>query len=407
MPSATKGELEAVRRLSQRMFQKTSVAELVEETLHCALREVGAEAGSVLLADPEAKKLVFHYSVGETPVPNGTAIPWDQGIAGEVFRTGEPSLVGDVKKTGRHYGEVKKGFVTNNMITLPLKQWEGAPIGVMTVINKKTGALDERDLSLLMILSAFAALAIQQARNFENAKLAEVVHRLGDIGHDLKNLLTPVVMGSQLLREEFAKALQAQGPAGEVHRELLQEVIHMLEAGAQRSQERVKELADCVKGLSSKPVFKPCSLPAVVKEVLDALRMLAHNGGVSLAAEGLDGLPLIVADEKRLFNALYNLVNNAIPEVPKGGSVTVRAERERDGRSLVLSVADTGRGMPADVRDSLFSSRAISRKSGGTGLGTKIVKDAVEAHGGTISVESVEGEGTTFTIRLPVQPKGA
>ena len=60
--------------------------------------------------------------------------------------------------------------------------------------------------------------------------------------------------------------------------------------------------------------------------------------------------------------------------------------------------------MPADVRDSLFSANVISRKAGGTGLGTKIVKDAVGAHGGAITVESTEGVGTTFHIRLPIRP---
>jgi signal transduction histidine kinase len=69
---------------------------------------------------------------------------------------------------------------------------------------------------------------------------------------------------------------------------------------------------------------------------------------------------------------------------------------------VVLSVIDTGKGMSPDVRDSLFSYRAISRKVGGTGLGTKIVKDVVNAHGGTITVESTEGKGTAFHITLSI-----
>ena len=60
--------------------------------------------------------------------------------------------------------------------------------------------------------------------------------------------------------------------------------------------------------------------------------------------------------------------------------------------------------MPPAIRDSLFTTRVLSRKAGGTGLGTKIVKDAVDAHGGQISVESQEGKGTTFVIRLPIRP---
>ena len=112
---------------------------------------------------------------------------------------------------------------------------------------------------------------------------------------------------------------------------------------------------------------------------------------------------MIQADENRLFNALYNLVNNAIPEVPSGGSITVQGSIEEGGRSIVLSVIDTGKGMSLEVRESLFTYQAISRKVGGTGLGTKIVKDVVEAHGGKITVESEQGIGSSFHITLPVE----
>ena len=90
-------------------------------------------------------------------------------------------------------------------------------------------------------------------------------------------------------------------------------------------------------------------------------------------------------------------------EVPPGGSVTVRGHADESGNQIVLSVIDTGKGMSPEIRDSLFTYQAISRKAGGTGLGTKIVKDVVDAHGGTITVESTEGKGTAFHITLPVE----
>jgi len=404
--SRLKGELEAIRRLSQTLFQKTNVDDLVEAALRSALEEVDAEVGSVLLADHEAKQLIFRNSVGENPVPRGTAIPWDQGIAGSVFQSGEPEIISDVKKSGRHFGEVKSGFATRDMITLPLKQWQGDPIGVMNILNKRNGTLNENDLRLLTIISAFAAIAIQQARLFEEAKLAEVVHRLGDLGHDLKNFLTPVVMGSEILRDEMAEVFEMLRTVGEEsadkRHEICDDVIGMLQDGARRTQDRVREIADCVKGLSSPPTFAPCTVMAVAESVVKTLRVVADEKGVMLSLKDLDTLPILMADERRLFNAIYNLVNNAIPEVPSGGSIAVIGKLEPDGKNVLLSVADTGRGMPREVRESLFSARAISRKAGGTGLGTKIVKDVVDAHGGTIWVESEEGVGTTFHIRLPL-----
>jgi signal transduction histidine kinase len=141
-----------------------------------------------------------------------------------------------------------------------------------------------------------------------------------------------------------------------------------------------------------------------VDQVIETLSGVATDKGVMLRAEGLEELPTIYADETRLYNAFYNLINNAIPEVPRGGSVTVRGRVEPGTETVLISVADTGRGMPEEVRRSLFAARTISRKQGGTGLGTKIVKDVVEAHGGQISVESQENVGSTFHLRLPFHP---
>jgi len=405
-----KRELEAASRISQALFQLTEVDELVETALRTALDEVDAQAGSVLLADPESQQLIFQYSIGEKPVPRGTGLPWDKGIAGSVFQSGEPAITSDAKQSAHHFTGIDQatGFVTRDMITLPLKRWKGEPIGVLNVLNKRHGTLDKHDLALLTILSAFAALAIEQARLFEEAKKAEVVGLLGDIGHDLKNLLQPVVSGTWLLQTELDEHFESLPPAdakkGQATRDCCNDAIGMVQRTTERIHDRVKEIADCVKGLSAPPQFAPCTVAEVVDSVLQTLRVLAAEKSVALRTEGLGGLPRIMADERRLYNAFYNLVNNAIPEVPKGGSVTVRGHAEPGNGVILLSVADTGKGMPPAVRDQLFTARAVSTKKSGTGLGTKIVKDVVEAHKGTITVESQVGVGTTFHLRLPLDP---
>ena len=131
--------LEATRLLSEALFQHLTVDDLIQKALHTALDVVGAEAGSVLLADPESKQLVFRHSVGQNPVPAGTAIAWDQGIAGSVFMTGEPAVISDVRQDSRYFGGIDKstGYETRDIIVLPLKRWEGAPIGVLNVLNKR------------------------------------------------------------------------------------------------------------------------------------------------------------------------------------------------------------------------------------------------------------------------------
>jgi len=158
--------------------------------------------------------------------------------------------------------------------------------------------------------------------------------------------------------------------------------------------------------LSAPLQLADCRLSDVVGSVVETLGLVAEQKGITLRTDGLDALPPMPVDERRLYNAFYNLVNNAIPEVPAGGSITIRGRLDSAAGTVCLSVIDTGQGMPPEVRDSLFSGHAISRKTGGTGLGTKIVKDAVDAHGGQITVESREGRGTTFHIRLPLSPRG-
>ena len=244
------------------------------------------------------------------------------------------------------------------------------------------------------------------AQLIEEAKLAEVTRVLGNIGHDIKNMLMPVLMGSGHLRDEINEhyeRLPSDLKNTEEHSKRdSMEIIDMIVNNSRRIQDRVREIADAVKGVTTPPRFAPCEVATVVEEVYGTLRVYAGEKGVVLKTKGLDSLPTLEADDRRLFNAFYNLINNAIPEMPSGGSVTVYGKVGEEGKSVTLSVADTGRGMAPEVRDTLFSQQAISRKAGGTGLGTKIVKDVVEAHGGQITVDSEEGIGTTFHMTLPI-----
>jgi signal transduction histidine kinase len=407
-------QMEAAIVISQSFFEHVSLDTLLEEVLTTALKVVNARAGAILLADSETKQLAFRYGVKESSKALiGKAIPWDQGIAGAVFQSGQAELILDAKKDPRHLGAVDEitGFTTRDMVVLPLKRWEGEAIGVMEVLNKAEGTLDEEDAALLSVVSAFAAMAIEQARLYEEAKLAVVVRLLGDISHDIKNLLLPVTTGADLLQHHIDTLLEAL-PASKKAlttqtRSLTDQLLTMTRSASNLLQDRMKEIADCVKGLSAPPRFEPCRIDAVVDSVVRTLKPLAADRGIALKTDGLAEVPQIEGDERRLFNCFYNLVTNAIAEVPKGGSITIAAGATPLAGMVQLAVSDTGRGMPQDVLESLFTERAISRKPGGTGLGTKIIKDVIDAHRGQIAVQSREGVGTTFTLLLPAQQTGA
>ena len=402
-------ELEVVRRVSQSLFESIDHRAIIISALHTALKELDAEAGSILLPDEEAQRLVFHHSVGEILVPAGTSIPWDEGISGAVFQSGEPALTTDVSKSKLHFQGIDRAFghTTRDMISIPLKQWGGRPIGVLNIVNKKNGRFDENDLTILMVISAFASLAIRQAQLFEDARLAEVARTLGNVGHDLKNLITPIISSSAFLKEELDELFDMLPESGskeiEDKKQICFESIDTILKTGDRIKGRVKEMADAVKGRTSPPSFEVCYLEHVVGDVMDSLRPSAEEAGLVLESQNLAQLPPVLGDPVRLYTAFYNLVINAIAQGRPGGRVTIRAERF-DADRVVVAVCDDGRGMSAEVRDSLFSNKSISRSRGGTGLGTRIVKDVMDAHGGKISVKSEPDAGATFTVELRRAP---
>lgn len=426
---ARNAQLHAVREITAALSSKTDLDEILRSTLTCCLSAVRALAGSLLLFVEEEGQLQFKYVVGEAAaVLTGQWLDPQQGIAGEVYRTGEPKITEDVTQDKSHYRgiDASTGFQTRNMVTVPIKSINGDPVGVMQILNTEgTGFFDAADIDTLMILSAQAASAIENARLFQEAQLAVVVKLMGDISHDVKNMVTPVTVCAQTLEFMFedqyasletlkaklsAEQVQELDEATEGLRDFYPEAVRMFLDGSEQVQARVREIADCVKGIVAEPTFTPEAINDLVRAVAKPLALVADRAELTLDLDGLsDDLPLVPLDPKQMYNCVYNLINNAIPETPAGGKIMVRTYLGNDPefrggeQVLMIQVADTGRGMPEHVRAKLFTKDAVSTKPGGTGLGTKIVGNVVEAHEGKITVDSVAGEGTTFTIRIPLE----
>lgn len=150
-------------------------------------------------------------------------------------------------------------------------------------------------------------------------------------------------------------------------------------------------------------------LAEIATQVASAQRTAADAAGVTLVVAADRPAP-VYADATRIRQALTNLVTNALRYTPSGG--TVRIAANVDGRDATLEVTDTGSGIDAQHLPHLFdrfyrADPSRTRATGGTGLGLAITKTLVEAHGGTITVASEPGQGTTFTIRLPAVPSGS
>ena len=433
-------QIDAVRRIAAALSTAYKADDVVRQALDVSLELADSDAGSILIFRPDREKLVFEYVVGDKSAElTGVELDPDEGLAGQVFETGKTSVSDDVTKEGAHLREIgeRVGYKTHNMVTTPLKSAETRPLGVMQVLNKRDGAFDEFDVALIEILAAQIAIAIENARLHEEARLAAVVRMIGDISHDVKNMVTAPVTGAQTLKdiaddcfarfdeccrgegfgppgsapqqgtssESFAPTVLQQALAG--LRELYPEMIEMILDGCEAVQQRMAEIAAAVKGIVSKPSFQPADVTAIARLVETMLRAQADKKGVKLSVEPVGEVSLAVVDSKQISNAIYNLIFNAIDACEEGDSVVFRISARSEGEFpqggfILMECADTGPGIPDHVKAKLFTDDAVSTKPMGTGLGTRIVKNVIDAHDGTIEVESEPGAGASIRCRIPV-----
>ena len=132
-----------------------------------------------------------------------------------------------------------------------------------------------------------------------------------------------------------------------------------------------------------------------------------EQAGISLSIRTAPDIGTFVADERRVRQALFNLLANAIGFSPPNGMVTLAAQRLQD--SVVFMVTDQGPGIPPDVKDKVFDwfeTHSLGSRHRGTGLGLSLVRSFVELHGGTVTIDSAIGRGTTVTCIFPTEAMG-
>jgi two-component system, OmpR family, sensor histidine kinase SenX3 len=203
-----------------------------------------------------------------------------------------------------------------------------------------------------------------------------------------------------------ALSLLAETLDGEEDPEVVARLISRVGAEATRFARIVDDLLDLsrIEG-GGTGVLEQVAFSAVIDEAVSGFDEAAAARGIRLEVGSVDPNLCVMANRRDLVSAVSNLVDNAIKYSDTGGAVYV--EFERRGDSICLSVRDEGIGIPRRDRERIFErfyrvDRARSRWTGGTGLGLAIVRHVAAYHGGDVSVDSVEGEGSTFMLRVPV-----
>jgi signal transduction histidine kinase len=216
---------------------------------------------------------------------------------------------------------------------------------------------------------------------------------ISTVSHQLKTPLTSIRMAIHLLLEEKV------GPLTEKQAELL--------VAAREDSDRLHGILNNLLDISRiesgrvKMEFRAVSPREMAMEALESFRTAAHDQGVTLDVELPEDLPEVWADTTRISHVFGNLLSNALKYTPPGGKVTLSARAEEHG--VTFSIADTGKGIPSHYLPRIFEQFFRVPDQGpqtGAGLGLAIVKEIVGAHGGTVSVDSIEGKGSTFSFAL-------
>jgi PAS domain S-box-containing protein len=261
------------------------------------------------------------------------------------------------------------------------------------------------------VVLAFRDMAERRAAEAERARLlaseraarAEVERAsrakdefIATVSHELRTPLNAVLGWARLLR------------MGKLDPASIARAVESIERSATTQAQIVDDLLDIARIARGqlKLDVRPVELVPVVEAAIDAVRPASQARDIEIAAVLEPGVGPVAGDPGRLQQVAWNLLSNAIKFTPAGGRVEVRLRQEQE--QAALSVKDTGAGIPAEFIPRVFerfsqADSSSTRAHGGLGLGLAIVRHLVEAHGGTVSVESTgPGHGSTFTMRLPI-----
>ncbi|VXD23664.1 Adenylate/Guanylate Cyclase [Planktothrix serta PCC 8927] len=318
----------------------------------------------------------------------------------QVLRTGKPVVIDDLdRQPESHIAEFPLRSASKALMVMPLLS-DGQIIGSISLRqNTRIRKWQEAEINLVQVVAVQAALAVQQARLYQ--KTRQQAERLleadrvkteffQNISHEFRTPLT-------LMIGPLESAINQQ-------QDLPLEQSKIALRNSRRLLRLVNQLLDLQRFDAGRmqPSFRPCDLISFCHSTVESFQPYCHKKEIYLETD-LKTCPLLYLDLERFDKVLYNLLSNAMKFTPTGGTITLRVEPLGD--HCRLQVADTGIGIKPEQIPYLFerfrqAEGSANRSYEGSGLGLALVKELVELHKGQISVESIYGKGTTFTVWL-------
>ncbi len=311
------------------------------------------------------------------------------GLIPYAIREGHSVLVDDVRLDPHYVPGPIGDEVRLSELVVPVKAG-GRCVGAINLEDARPAAFTEGDQRMMELLALHVGTALelmeekrqlQEKQVNETRELLEGANRIsGMVRHDLRGPLQSIKNATFLAEQHPDKAKE------------------MLDA-IDRSVDYATKMLDDLR--SSTSPLKLVKAIVNVNDLVDqSLAQASIPGDIAVRREYAEGFIAVSLDATRIRRAVDNLVKNAVEAMPRGGALTVSVRRS--GELLEIGVADEGVGISPEVMENLFRP-FYTTKPRGTGLGLAVCKQAVEAHGGSITVASEEGVGSTFTIRLPLK----
>ncbi len=455
-------ELSVVRRIGESLKYSLDVRKVFEVIIDTIIDETKAENCSLMLLNREKGELMVKAARGQRDTESsyyhmasgtGRTFRIGEGVAGWVAQHGEPISIPDIASgtvvrlypeldedgepislpdlpTAQFISSMRSARPIGSMLCLPLVI-DNEIVGVINMSHPRANAFSSEDERLMTIITDQVAIALSSVQIFDdmqqlNVVLEEEVNKateelrktnrelqsayeeiqqasqlksqfLAHMSHELRTPLNAVIGFSEILEDQTF---------GEINEKQTRYVGNIL-TSSRHLLALINDILDLAKVESGKMdlMLEQFLLQDCLAQVTDVVLPLAGKKEIEVNTDIGEGVGLITADEGRFRQILYNLLSNAIKFTPEKGRVDISVGRLEDG-SVQVAVKDTGIGIKKEHQELIFSEfrqveETYSRRYEGTGLGLALTRRLVELHGGKIQVESEEGKGSTFTLRIP------
>jgi len=411
---STTGQLRDLEGRHQQLLRLVELSVTLNSTLDLdallqlitatATELLDCEAASILLYDENNPRLYFAAATGSDPAQLAEIpVPIENSLAGTIFRTNRHIILNNAEQDPRHYSMVSDHikFKVKTLLGVPMPIRDQT-VGVLEAVNKHNGVFDESDATLLFVIAAHAAIAINNARLLRATQQAlEKVKEANQLksnflslaSHELRTPLGIIIGYSTFLKED------AQGELSDHANQVL--------TAARQMRSILDEMNNLAMLKSDEMVLKPQRMPLqdILIYVCNGIEEIASTRDQKLIFAFPEEPFYVNVDIDKTSLAFVNILDNAIRFSPPGSDITIGTVKQSN--QVLAWVQDHGIGIPVDKLQKIFEEfyqieTPNTRRYGGLGIGLTIAKGLIEAQGGRIWAESEgAGSGSTFRVLLP------